>query len=130
MIASSTTMPIAIVSASRVKLLIEKPRKYMIANVATMDAGIARPGMIVARTLRRNTKMIRTTRIAAMSSVRRASPIECVTNTDPSYALCSFTPGGNACWMPGSASRMLRATSMRFAFDCRTTPMATDGDPL
>src|SRR5947207_2327690 len=40
MIASSTTMPIAIVSASSVKLLIEKPRKYMIANVAMIDAGI------------------------------------------------------------------------------------------
>src|SRR5881396_501282 len=48
MIASSTTMPIAIVSASRVKLLIEKPRKYMMANVATIDAGLAIPASIVA----------------------------------------------------------------------------------
>src|SRR5439155_668980 len=39
MIASSTTMPMAIVSASSVKLLIEKPRKYMMANVATIDVG-------------------------------------------------------------------------------------------
>src|SRR2546428_9467234 len=75
MIASSTTMPIAIVSASRVKLLIEKPRKYMMANVATIDAGIASPGITVARTFRRNTKMINTTRIAAIRSVRRASLI-------------------------------------------------------
>ena len=97
MIASSTTMPIAIVSASRVKLLIENPRKYMIAKVDTMDAGIASPGMIVARTFRRNTKMINTTRIAAMSRVRRASLIECVTNTDPSNAICSFTPSGSVC---------------------------------
>jgi len=37
--ASSTTMPMAMVSASSVKLLIEKPRKYMMANVATIDAG-------------------------------------------------------------------------------------------
>src|SRR5712692_989147 len=124
MMASSTTMPIAMVSASRVKLLIEKPRKYMIANVATIDAGIASPGMIVARTLRRNTKMINTTRIAAMSNVRRASLIECVTNTDPSHAVWSFTPGGSACWMLGSASRMLRATSMRFALDCRRPVVA------
>ena len=82
MIASSTTIPIAIVSASSVKLLIEKPRKYMIANVDTIDVGIASPGMIVARKLRRKTKMISTTRIAAITSVRRASLIECVTNTD------------------------------------------------
>ena len=66
MIASSTTMPMASVSASRVKLLIEKPRKYMIAKVATMDVGIARPGMIVARRFRRKTKMITTTSPAAM----------------------------------------------------------------
>ena len=130
MIASSTTMPIAMVSARSVKLLIENPRKYMIANVEMIDAGMARPGMIVARRFRKNTKMISTTRIAAISSVRRASAIECVTNTDPSYALCSFTPSGNVCWMAGSSSRMFRATSRRFAFDCRTTPMATDGDPL
>ena len=66
MIASSTTMPIARVSASRVKLLIEKPRKYMIAKVAMMDVGIARPGMIVARRLRRKMKMMTTTSAAAM----------------------------------------------------------------
>ena len=66
MIASSTTMPMARVSASRVKLLIEKPRKYMIANVATMDVGIASPGMIVARKFRRKRKMMITTRPAAM----------------------------------------------------------------
>src|SRR2546427_5883701 len=47
MIASSTTMPMAIVSASSVKLLIENPRKYMMANVATIDAGIASPGITV-----------------------------------------------------------------------------------
>ena len=73
MIASSTTMPMARVSASRVKLLIENPMKYMIANVATMDVGIARPGMMVARRLRRKTKMMITTRIAAMSRVSSAS---------------------------------------------------------
>ncbi len=69
----------------------------MIAKVDTMDAGIASPGMIVARTFRRNTKMINTTRIAAMSRVSRASLIECVTNTDPSNAIWSFTPSGSVC---------------------------------
>ena len=61
MIASSTTMPMASVSASSVRLLMEKPRKYMTAKVATMDVGIASPGMIVARRFRRNTKMMSTT---------------------------------------------------------------------
>ena len=130
MIASSTTIPIAMVNASSVKLLIEKPRKYRIANTVMIDVGIASPGMIVARRLRRKTKMISTTRIAAMNSVRRASLIECVTNTDPSNAIRRFTPGGRVCWMAGSASRMRWATWMRFALDCRTTPMATEGIPL
>src|SRR5213594_428865 len=130
MMASSTTMPMAMVSASNVKLLMEKPRKYMIANTDTIDAGIASPGITVARRFRKNTKMISTTRIAAIRSVRRASLIECVTNTEPSNAVSSFTPGGSVCWMPGMASRMRCATSMRFAFDCRTTPMATAGFPL
>src|SRR5207247_8880775 len=108
----------------------EQPRKYGRGDGATMDAGIAGCGMIVARTFRRHTKMINTTRMAAMSNVSRASLIECVTNTDPSQAVWSFTPGGSVCWMLGSASRMLRATSMRLALDCRTTPIATAGDPL
>src|SRR5882762_2295652 len=130
MIASSTTMPIAMVSASRVKLLIEKPRKYMIAKVATIDAGIASPGMIVARMFRKKTKMISTTRMAAMSNVSLASSIECVTNTEPSNAFSSFTPVGSVCWMPGSSARMRLATSIRLAFDCRTTPIAPDGVPF
>ena len=102
----------------------------MIAKVATMDAGIASPGMIVARMFRKKTKMINTTRMAAMSNVSRASSIECVTNTEPSNALSSFTPSGSVCWMAGSSSRMRLATSIKLAFDCRTTPMATDGVPF
>ena len=82
MIASSTTMPIARISASSVRLLIENPRKYITANVVTIDVGIASPGMIVARKFRRNTKMIRITRIAAITSVSCASLMERVTNTD------------------------------------------------
>src|SRR5215211_1707600 len=95
MIASSTTMPIASVSASRVKLLIENPMKYMMANAATMDVGIARPGMIVALRFRRNRKMMTTTNNAAMSSVSSASLIERFTNMDWSNAGFNETPGGS-----------------------------------
>ena len=49
-----------------------------------MDTGIARPGMIVERTLRRNTKMMSTTSSAAMTSVSCASRIERLTKVDPS----------------------------------------------
>ncbi len=54
----------------------------MIANVATMDVGIARPGMIVARRFRRKMKMMITTSAAAMSSVSSASRIERDTKID------------------------------------------------
>jgi len=130
MIASSTTMPMARVSASRVKLLIEKPRKYMMANVATMDVGIASPGMIVARRFRRNTKMITTTSPAAISSVSSASWMERCTKMDWSNAVVILTPGGSEAWIRGSSARISLATSMMLDLDCRTTPMATAGVPL
>jgi len=66
--------------------LIEKPRKYMIANVATIDAGIASPGMIVARRFQEH-EDDQHDEDAAISNVSRASLIECLTNTDPSQGL-------------------------------------------
>lgn len=53
--ASSTTKPVAMVSAISVRLLMEKPRKYMAAKVPTSDSGTATLGIMVAGTLRRNT---------------------------------------------------------------------------
>jgi hypothetical protein len=104
MIASSTTIPMASVRASSVKLLTENPMKYMMANVATMDVGMARPGMIVARRLRRNTKMMITTRIAAITRVSWASRIELLTKVDWSNAGVTVTPGGSEAWIFGSSS--------------------------
>ena len=46
--ASSTTKPVAMVSAISVRLLIEKPARYMTPNVPTSDSGTATLGMIVA----------------------------------------------------------------------------------
>ncbi|MNC58629.1 hypothetical protein D3C75_1083690 [compost metagenome] len=53
--ASSTTNPVAMVNAISVRLLIEKPRKYMAAKVPINDSGTATLGIMVAGTLRRNT---------------------------------------------------------------------------
>ena len=130
MIASSTTMPMASVSARSVKLLIEKPMKYMIANVATMDVGIARPGMIVARRLRRKMKMMITTSRAAISRVSSASLIERLTNIDWSKPMLRVTPGGSEAWILGSSALMASDTEMIFDFDWRTTPIAIDWMPL
>ena len=47
-IASSTTKPVAMVSAISVRLLIEKPARYMTPKVPTSDSGTATLGMSVA----------------------------------------------------------------------------------
>ncbi len=67
-IASSTTKPVAIVSAINVRLLIEKPARYMTPNVPTSDSGTATLGITVADRLRRNTKITITTSATARKS--------------------------------------------------------------
>ena len=66
--ASSTTKPVAMVRAIRVRLLMEKPARYMTPNVPTSDSGTATLGMIVAGTLRRNRKITMTTRATDSNS--------------------------------------------------------------
>ena len=123
-------MPMASVSASNVTLLIEKPRKYMIAKVETIDAGIAIPGIMVARRFRRNRKMMTITSPAAISSVSWASVIERRTKVDASNATSSDTPGGSCRCTRGSSAWMASATCSRFDLDWRMTPTATARVPL
>ncbi len=59
--ASSTTKPVAMVSAISVRLLIEKPARYITPKVPTSDSGTTMLGMIVAGTLRRNRNVTSTT---------------------------------------------------------------------
>ena len=61
-IASSTTKPVAMVSAINVRLLIENPARYMKPKVPTRETGTATLGMAVARALRRKKKITITTR--------------------------------------------------------------------
>jgi hypothetical protein len=60
--ASSTTKPVAMVSAISDRLSRLKPSWYMIASAPTSDSGTARLGMMVAGTLRRKRKITSTTR--------------------------------------------------------------------
>ena len=75
-IASSTTKPVAMVSAISVRLLREKPTRYMTPKVPTSDSGTAMLGMRVAEALRRKKKMTSTTRITASSNSNCTSAIE------------------------------------------------------
>ena len=65
--ASSTTKPVAMVSAISVRLLMEKPARYMMPKVPTSDSGTTTLGIKVAVRLRRNTKVTITTSATASS---------------------------------------------------------------
>ena len=76
-IASSTTKPVEIVSAIKVRLLRLKPSRYITPNVPMSDSGTATLGIIVARKFRRNKKIAMTTSaIVSMSenSTSRTEP--------------------------------------------------------
>src|SRR5438067_974284 len=65
-IASSTTNPVAIVNAISDRLSRLKPATYMTPAVPTMASGTVTPGMMVAGTSRRKTKMTPITRHAVV----------------------------------------------------------------
>src|SRR5579862_1183357 len=72
-IASSTTKPVEIVSAINDRLSMLKPHRYITPKVPMSEIGTAIPGMIVARTLRKNRKTTITTRQIEISSVPSTS---------------------------------------------------------
>src|SRR6201999_1468244 len=74
--ASSTTNPVATVSAIREKMLRLYPSRYITAKVATSDTDTATTGTSVALPLRRNANTTRITRITAMISVISTSNSE------------------------------------------------------
>ena len=113
-IASSTTKPVAMVSAISVRLFSEKPARYITPKVPTSDSGTATAGMIVAGTLRRNRKItITTSAIASISS-------NCTARTDArivtvrSLSTCSVAAAGSDARSEGSSAWMRSTTSMTF----------------
>ena len=97
-IASSTTKPVAMVSAISVRLLIEKPARYMTPNVPTSDSGTATLGMNVAGRLRRNRKITITTSATASSSSNCTSSTEARMVTVRSVSSTTSTAeGSDAC---------------------------------
>ena len=65
--ASSTTRPVATTSASKVRMLIEKPTAQMAASVPMSDTGMEIAGAMVARNERRKARMMRMTMTFASS---------------------------------------------------------------
>ena len=75
-IASSTTKPVAMVSAIRERLSMLYPNRYITPNVPTSETGTATLGMSVARGLRRNRNTTRMTSPMEMASVISTSCTE------------------------------------------------------
>src|SRR6266568_1513570 len=75
-IASSTTKPVAMVSAMSDRLFKLKPARYITPNVATSETGTATAGIRVARALRRNRNTTTITSAIAMTSVLSISKSE------------------------------------------------------
>ena len=87
----------------------------MTPNVPTSEIGTATAGMIVAQSLRRNTKITSTTRPMVRSSVNWTSAtlarIVCVR----SEAMTSSMPAGRAAWSRGSAALIASTVAMTLA---------------
>ena len=81
MIASSTTIPIARMSAKRVIKFILNPIAYSPPNVPMIETGTASIGMIVARILFKNIYITMITRIIASMKVFTTSSIETSINS-------------------------------------------------
>ena len=108
-IASSTTKPVAMVSAIKVRLLMEKPSKYITPKVPIKDKGTATLGIKVAWALLRNTKITSTTKaMESMSSICTSST-EARMVTVRSFITCTSSDSGKFAFNWGSAA-MRRCT--------------------
>ena len=113
--ASSTTNPVAIVSAISVKLLTEKPARYMTPNVPMSDTGTATIGISVARPLRRKTNTTRITSTTAIASARPVSRSEARMVTVRSIATSRLIALGIDARRTGRSSCTRSTVSMMFA---------------
>ena len=129
-IASSTTKPVATVSAIRLKLFKLKPSKYMTLNVPSSDTTVATAGINVARALRKNALTTNTTSTIDINSVisisRRDARMELVL----SDAIDSFTSGGNCACNSGSSARMPSTVAITLASGWRRISTMTAASPL
>ncbi len=86
-IASSTTSPVASVRPKSVRVLIEKFRSFISANVPISETGIVIAGISVVRQSCKNRKTTRITKTIAMASVLTTSRIDSLTNSVLSKAM-------------------------------------------
>src|SRR5712672_2579800 len=93
-IASSTTKPVEIVSAIRVRLFRLYPSRYITPNVPIRERGTAMLGIIVAQTFRKNRNITSTTSATVRTNVNSISLSEARMVTALSATTSSEIDGG------------------------------------
>ena len=119
--ASSTTKPVAMVSAISVRLLIENPAMYITPKVPTNDSGTAAAGIKVAGTLRRNRKITITTSATASMSSCCTSVTEARMVLVRSVSTATSTLPGRVSLSCGSSALARSTTSITLAPGWRCT---------
>ncbi|MNN21526.1 hypothetical protein D3C81_1348520 [compost metagenome] len=113
--ASSTTKPVAMVRAISVRLLTEKPARYITPKVPISDNGTAIDGMMVALKRRRKTKVTITTRTMAISSSCCTSLTAARMVWVRSVSTDTSRPAGRLSVIDGSRALMRSTTSITLA---------------
>ena len=103
--ASSTTNPVATVSAIRLRLFRLKPIRYMTPKVPSRDTTVATAGISVARALRKKALTTSTTSAMEISSVISTSFNEARIDVVRSEATCSVTSAGSCACNSGNSAR-------------------------
>src|SRR5208337_4991133 len=118
-IASSTTNPVAIVSAISERLSRVYPNRYMAPNVAMIDTGTDMLGISVDQPLRRNRNTTRTTNEMETITLRCASLRESLVVMVRSLAILKRTVGGSRALNCGINALMRATVSTMLAFGWR-----------
>ena len=119
--ASSTTKPVAMVKAISVRLLRLYPSKNIAPQVPSKEIGTARLAMMVARTLRRNSKITSTTSDTATNSSMVTCSMEARIVPVRSDSTVTFTEAGRLSVSSGSRCCIASTVWMTFAPGCRCT---------
>ena len=125
--ASSTTNPVAMVSAIKDRLSSEKPSRYMAPNVPPSDSGTDRLGMIVPGSVRKNTKITITTRTTASASSNSTSATEARIVTVRLLMMVRSTAAGSVARSAGKSDWMRSTTWMMLAPGWRCTDRTIAG---
>ena len=119
--ASSTTKPVAMVSAISDRLSRLKSRRYIAPSVPTSDSGTDRLGMTVPGSVRRNRKMTTTTSTTASASSNSTSATEARMVTVRSLSTPTSMAAGSVDVICGSKALMRSTTWMMLAPGWRCT---------